>query len=114
MIDFSLSRFQTEKYLIYTDFSEKIFDWLFEGDASEDSQYEVYRAMRAATKDWKDFNEINNVIWVRHLFEKVKSKVYEFANDKTNEFFVKLFEFMNKTKVTEEILIFIQNYGRMQ
>ena len=72
VIDFSLSRMTT------TNNGEKIFfdlnsdPELFNGDAAEDFQFEVYRTMRTISGgNWHEFHPKTNVAWLEYLADKL-------------------------------------------
>ncbi|OQS55739.1 hrk1 [Ecytonucleospora hepatopenaei] len=109
LIDFSLSRFSDNNFLVYTDFENKKHNWIFEGDASEDNQFEVYRSMKTHTKSWADFNEYNNVLWIKYLIEKVYGKT-QTLNNNACIFYKKAIENLKDIKTLEELLkYFIDN-----
>ena len=45
-------------------------EWIFQGDAQVDPQYEVYREMRSTVRqDWRPFNPRTNVLWCKHIVD---------------------------------------------
>ena len=68
IIDCSISRFTTTGMVHYRDLEAD--EWIFEGDASVDPQYEVYRLMRSTVNhDWRPFNPRTNVLWLKHIVD---------------------------------------------
>ena len=50
----------------------EVDEWIFEGDASVDPQYQVYRDMRETVKgNWRTFNPRTNVLWLHHIISKI-------------------------------------------
>ena len=49
-------------------------EWIFQGDAQVDPQYEVYREMRTTVRqDWRPFNPRTNVLWCKHIVDCMAS-----------------------------------------
>ncbi|KAI9597657.1 hypothetical protein BDF19DRAFT_280894 [Syncephalis fuscata] len=67
IIDYTLSRLETENELLYVELED---NELFEGEG--DYQFEVYRRMRQHTASrWEEFHPITNVEWIYYLLEKL-------------------------------------------
>ena len=81
LIDFALSRFETDDYLCYTDFANKNYEWLFIGDSTTDIQYEVYKQMKNTVKNWSDFKNVTNLLWIKYLCRKTLEKCSLFEDD---------------------------------
>lgn len=78
MIDFSLSRFEDKRGLVFVDLKED--NSIFAGDPEEE-QFNVYRWIRKANKNnWIKFNPESNVIWLRYLINKMALKVGDSKN----------------------------------
>lgn len=71
IIDYSLARMRDRDRVIFRDLDA--IEWLFQGDASIDSQYQVYKDMRNAkgAASWKEFNPKSNIIWLGFILERL-------------------------------------------
>lgn len=73
IIDFSLASYE----LNLTHHSRNLNDdqWIFEGDASSDPQFQVYRDMRAEVQgDWERKSLRTNILWISFLIESLASR----------------------------------------
>ncbi|WFD36329.1 non-specific serine/threonine protein kinase [Malassezia cuniculi] len=69
VIDYSLSRLSAEPTLAYM-FDDKS---LFEGQG--DSQYDVYRSMKAlVADDWSGFYPITNILWLQYILQQLLAR----------------------------------------
>jgi serine/threonine-protein kinase haspin len=51
-------------------------EWIFQGDASVDRQYQVYREMREIVKhDWRPFYPRTNILWLQHIVSCMTQKL---------------------------------------
>jgi len=72
IIDFTLSRIQSEDCVIFTDLSTE--SDLFTG--KEDLQFNVYREIREHNgNEWESFNPYTNVLWIHYLAQKLIEKI---------------------------------------
>merc|ERR1712126_59702 len=72
IIDFTLSRIQSEECVIFTDLSTE--EDLFEGKG--DIQFNVYRDMKDHNNnEWECFNPYTNVLWIHYLAKKLIGKI---------------------------------------
>jgi serine/threonine-protein kinase haspin len=71
IIDYSLSRMRDTAGVAYRDLES--IDWLFEGDSSVDSQYQVYKDMRInkGSASWKEFRPRSNILWLEFILERL-------------------------------------------
>ena len=74
IIDYSLSRMSDSAGIAFRDLDT--IEWLFEGDPSIDSQYQVYKDMRKSKgqASWKDFHPRTNILWLNFIFERLVQK----------------------------------------
>lgn len=74
IIDFTLSRVKVDGRVFYNNLSQ--YTWLFQGDASVDEQFEIYRRMRdACGGDWSSFSPSSNFFWIEYIVNKSYSKM---------------------------------------
>lgn len=76
IIDFSLSRLQTEpKRIYYSNLEQE--NWLFSGDSAVSQQYDVYRSMKnLMIKDgWNEFRPRTNVLWLEFVLNALISRL---------------------------------------
>lgn len=74
IIDFSLSRLQSGRRLLYSDLSAD--EWLFNADAGKSKQYDVYRRMKSLIKeDWSGFYPQTNLFWLEYVTETLLSRL---------------------------------------
>lgn len=86
LIDFSLSRFETQDYIIYSDFNNKSTNWIFEGNSAIDYQFDLYREMKNIITDWSKFYPQTNALWIKYICKKLLDKASVFKNNKLNMF----------------------------
>lgn len=74
IIDYSLSRMRDTAGVAYRDLDS--IEWLFEGDSSIDSQYQVYKDMKSnkGTASWKEFRPRSNILWLAFILERLVQK----------------------------------------
>lgn len=74
IIDYSLSRMSDSAGVAFRDLDA--IEWLFEGDPSIDSQYQVYKDMRSCKgqSSWQDFHPRTNILWINFIFERLVQK----------------------------------------
>lgn len=74
IIDYSLSRMSDSVGVAFRDLDT--IEWIFEGDPTIDSQYQVYKDMRKikGKSSWKEFNPKSNILWLKFLFERLVQK----------------------------------------
>lgn len=74
IIDYSLSRMGDDSGVAYRDLDG--IEWLFEGDSSIDSQYQVYKDMKSnkGTSSWKEFRPRSNILWLAFILERLVHK----------------------------------------
>lgn len=74
IIDYSLSRMRDSAGVAYRDLDS--IEWLFEGDSSIDSQYQVYKDMKTnkGTASWKKFRPRSNILWLAFILERLVQK----------------------------------------
>ncbi len=78
IIDYSLSRVSVsggEEQVLFRDLD--CLPWLFEGDETVDSQFQVYKDMKEAKgfeRSWRDFCPKSNVLWMVFLLERLVLK----------------------------------------
>lgn len=86
LIDFSLSRFETDDYIVYSDFNNKSTNWIFEGNSTIDYQFDIYREMKNIITDWSKFYPQTNTLWIKYICKKLLDKASLFKNNKLNKF----------------------------
>lgn len=58
-------------------------EWIFQGDAAVDPQYEVYREMRSIVRqDWRPFNPRTNILWCKHIVDCMAQKLSKKAKQR--------------------------------
>jgi serine/threonine-protein kinase haspin len=77
VIDYSLSRVSApgEDQVLFRDLD--CLPWLFEGDDTLDTQFSVYKEIKAAKgaeRNWRDFCPKSNVLWMNFLLERLVLK----------------------------------------
>lgn len=74
IIDYSLSRMSNGTNVAFRDLDS--IGWLFEGDSSIDTQYQVYKDMRASKGEasWNDFQPRSNIIWLAFILDRLVTK----------------------------------------
>ncbi|KAM0673543.1 Serine/threonine-protein kinase haspin [Gurleya vavrai] len=85
LIDFSLSRLNFDKKIVYTNLDNK--KWLFEGDEDVDLQFGIYKKIKAENNEWSAFNPNSNFYWFEYLIKKVEEKV---GKNVVSDYFKKL------------------------
>ncbi|EOB14520.1 Serine/threonine-protein kinase haspin [Nosema bombycis CQ1] len=86
--------------IVFNDLSK--YKWLFEGDASVDEQFEIYRKMRDACKgNWAAFNPCSNFYWVDYLARKVKTEIEKYRSLKDEENMI--INILKDTKTVKEL-----------
>ncbi|EOB14950.1 Serine/threonine-protein kinase haspin [Nosema bombycis CQ1] len=91
--------------IVYNDLTK--YKWLFEGDASVDEQFEIYRKMRDACKgDWAAFNPCSNFYWVDYLARKVKTEIEKYRSLKVEENMI--IDILKDTKTLKKLSYKIQ------
>ena len=71
IIDYSLSRMRDGAGVAFRDLNS--IEWLFEGDSSINSQYQVYKDMRKSKgkASWEDFQPRSNILWLSFIIEQL-------------------------------------------
>lgn len=93
IIDCSISRFTAPGRVCYRDLEAE--EWIFEGDAKVDPQYEVYREMRTVTKQqWRAFHPLTNLLWLKFVVNALL-KTQSSKKNKTAAY-IALFDLCNR------------------
>ncbi|ORD94492.1 HASP [Enterospora canceri] len=85
LVDFSLCRFENSEMLLFSDLYHSDSNWIFEGNAGHDYQYEVYRKMMNNVSYWHEYSEKNNLLWIEYVIKKLKVKTSGLGCDALNE-----------------------------
>ena len=66
--------------------------WLFEGNAEDSEQYELYRRMKVISgNDWSKFHSMSNRAWMAFILRELRSRYSKYTKKEQS-----LYEFLEK------------------